>query len=110
MGVDLQPWMGQVGIAAASVGLFIAIGRSYINSISNRVKEVREQHAEHLKDLTASWEARLLDMRTRAEAWEAAATRREESARELAAGMARMESAMTQNLALLTAIRQGQPR
>lgn len=108
--MDLQPWMGQVGIAAASVALFIAIGRSYINSVSGRVKEVREQHAEHLKDLTTSWEARLTDMRTRAEAWEAAANRREESARELAAGMSRVESMMAQNLALLRAIREGQPR
>lgn len=102
--------MGQLGIGAASVALFIAIGRSYINSVASRVKEVREQHAEHLQALTTSWELRLTDMRTRAEAWEAAATRREESARELAAGMSRMESIMDQNLALLRAIREGQTR
>ena len=108
--MDLQPWMGQLGIGAASIVLFVAIGRSYIASVSSRVKEVREQSDAALEKLEKSWEARLTDMRTRAEAWEAAATRREESARELAAGMARMESMMTQNLALLRAIREGQPR
>jgi hypothetical protein len=108
--VDLQPWMGQLGIAGASVLLFIGLGRSYISTVANRVKEDREQHQLHLAKLTESWEARLADMRTRAEAWEAAANRREESARELAAGMSRVESMMAQNLALLRAIREGQPR
>lgn len=108
--MDLQPWMGQLGIAGASVLLFVVLGRSYINTVASRVKEDREQHRQHVAELTTSWEARLADMRTRAEAWEAAANRQTESARELAAGMSRVESMMAQNLALLRAIREGQPR
>jgi hypothetical protein len=106
--VDIEPWMGQLGIGAASVGLFIALGRSYIKTVANRVTEDREQHRHELDRLEKSWEARLTDMRQRAEAWEAAANRREESTKELTAGLTRVESVMAQNLQLLQAIREGQ--
>ena len=96
--MDLQPWMGQIGIAGASVALFVVLGRSYINTVASRVKEVSEAHKAELDRLEKSWEARLSDMRTRAEAWEAAANRQTESARELAAGMSRVESMMSQNV------------
>jgi C4-dicarboxylate-specific signal transduction histidine kinase len=100
--------MGQLGIAGATVVLWLALGRSYINSVASRVREVREQQQEALAKLEASWEARLADMRQRAEAWEAAANRREETGRELTAGLTRVESVMDQNIQLLRAIREGQ--
>lgn len=105
---DIQPWVSQLGIGAASVVLFVAIGRSYINSVSSRVKEDRERERLALVELKASWEARLADMRQRAEAWEAAANRREETGRELTAALTRVESVMDQNIQLLRAIREGQ--
>lgn len=104
----IEPWMGQLGIGAASIALFLAIGKSYINSVAARVKEVSAAHKAELDRLEKSWESRLADMRTRAEAWEAAANRREETARELVLGLSRVESVMEQNIALLTAIREGQ--
>jgi hypothetical protein len=100
--------MGQLGIGAASVGLFILLGRSYIQTVASRVREDRAQHQAEMDRLERSWEARLADMRQRAEGWEAAANRREESSRELTAGLTRVESVMAQNLALLQAIREGQ--
>jgi hypothetical protein len=105
---NLEPWMGQLGIAGATVILWLALGRSYINSVANRVSEVREQQKQAMDELKASWEARLADMRQRAEAWEAAANRREESGRELTAALTRVESVMAQNISLLQAIREGQ--
>jgi len=106
--VNIEPWMGQLGIGAASVILFVAVGRSYINSVASQVKEVREQQDKALKELRESWEARLQDMRERAEAWEAAHNRREETGRELAAALIRVESVMDQNIQLLRAIREEQ--
>jgi hypothetical protein len=106
--MDLEPWMGQIGIGAATVALFLTLGRSYINSVASRVREDRDQHKAEMDRLRESWEARLADMRTRAEAWEAAANRREESQRELTSALVRVETAMDQNLQILRAIREGQ--
>lgn len=105
--MDLQPWMGQLGIASASVALFILIGRSYINTVANRVKEITEAHEKEIARLTASWEARLTDMRERAEAWEAAANRSREAASELTAAVARVEAVGDTAVQLLRALREG---
>lgn len=105
--MSFEPWMGQLGIGAASVALFMAIGRSYIKSVAERVKEDRLAHKEELERLTGSWEARLADMRQRAEAWEAAHNRREASEKELVAALQRVESVMAQNIQILRALREG---
>jgi hypothetical protein len=106
--VDLQPWMGQLGIASASVVLFVLIGRSYINSVANRVKEITDAHERELARLTVLWEARLSDVRERAEAWEAAASRREEATQELTAAVTRVETVGETAIHLLRALREGQ--
>lgn len=81
--MDLQPWMGQVGMASALVGLLFLLGRTFINSIDRRVEEARKAHAAEIERLTAQHAIQLADMRERAVAWEAAANRREAAVTEL---------------------------
>lgn len=66
----MEPWLGQLTLGAAAVVLFVVVGRAFVTYVGKRVTEDRHQHAEELKRLTASWEARLEDQRTVSRSWE----------------------------------------
>lgn len=107
--MDLQPWMAQIGLGAAAVVLFITVGKSYINYIGKQLTEDRQQHREEIARLTASWEARLSDAVRRADAWETAAHRFEQAARESVENERKLTAGVGETaVALLTAIRNEQ--
>jgi hypothetical protein len=104
--MDLQPWMGQVGIAGASVGLLYLAMRAFIASVSSRVDQVRTDHAEEMARVTKQHERELQDMRERAQAWEATANRREAALSEALAQNARLQATGDTTVQLLRALRQ----
>lgn len=108
--VDLQPWMGQVGLAGALVGLLLLLGRTFIGSIDRRVKEVSEAHDAEMKRLTAQHAVQLADMRERAVSWEATANRREATVTELVAQNGKLQGAQDTAVQLLRALHQLQGR
>lgn len=75
--MDLQPWMGQVGVAGVLAGLLFLLGRTFIASVNTRVAERNAEHAAELERINRQHERELGDMRARAVAWEATANRRE---------------------------------
>lgn len=108
--MDLQPWMGQVGVAGALVGLLFLLGRTFINSIDRRVREAKEAHAAEIERLTAQHAIQLADMRERAVAWEATANRREATVTELVTQNAKLQGAQDTAVQLLRALHQAQGR
>lgn len=104
--MDLQPWMGQVGIAGASVALLTIAMRAFISSVSSRVAEVRADHEKELARVTTQHERELQDMRERAQAWEATANRREAALSEALAQNARLQATGDTTVQLLRALRQ----
>lgn len=104
--MDLQPWMGQVGIAGASVGLLYVAMRAFISSVGSRVAEIRADHEKELARVTAQHERELQDMRERAQAWEATATRREAALTESQAQTTRLLATGDTTVQLLRALRQ----
>lgn len=108
--MDLQPWMGQVGVAAALTILLIGLGKTFINHVAGQLREERTAHREEITRLTASWEARLADCSKQVTLWETAANRWQEAAlldREYAH---RLQGSTDTAVALLTAIREEQLR
>jgi hypothetical protein len=108
--VDLQPWMGQIGIAGASVLLFVILGKSYINHVASQVGTVRDAHEKELARLEAIWEARLADMRERANAWQATANRFEQASAEDRRQVDKLLVITETTEALVRAIKEGQGR
>lgn len=104
--MDLQPWMGQVGIAGASVGLLYVAMRAFITTVSSRVAEVRADYEKELARVTAQHERELRDMRERAQAWEATSSRREAALSEALAQNARLQATGDTTVQLLRALRQ----
>lgn len=104
--MDLQPWMGQVGIAGASVGLLFVAMRAFISSVSGQVDRARADHDKELGRVTAQHERELQDMRERAQAWEATANRREAALSEALAQTARLQATGDTTVQLLRALRQ----
>lgn len=103
--MDLQPWMGQVGIAGASVGLLYVAMRAFISSVSSRVAEIRADHEKELERVTKQHERELADMRERARAWEATADRREAALAEMMGQNARLLATGDTTVQLLRALR-----
>lgn len=108
--MDLQPWMGQVGVAGALVALLWLLGRTFINSIDRRVREARDAHDAEIKRLTAQHVTQLADMRERAVAWEATANRREATVTELVAQNGKLQGAQDTAVQLLKALHQAGAR
>lgn len=108
--MDLQPWMGQVGVAGALVALLLLLGRTFIRSIDRRVEEIRRDHAAEIERITAQHAVQLADMRERAVAWEATANRREATVTELVAQNSKLQGAQDTAVQLLRALHQAQGR
>lgn len=108
--MDPQPWMAQLGAAGVLSVLLITLGRSYINSVSTRIKELNEAHSVEITRLTASWEARLADAAKRADSWETAAHRWQEAGAEDRRQVDKLLEVNETTTALLRAIREEQLR
>lgn len=102
--------MGQAGVATALVGLLVLLGRTFIASIDRQVKETREAHTAEITRLTKQHERELTDMRERAAAWEATASRREATVNELVIQNGRLQGASDTAVQLLRALHQVQGR
>jgi hypothetical protein len=108
--VDLQPWMGQLGIGAAAVTLFLITGKSYINYIGKQLAEARDQQREELKRLTEIYDRILADTVKRADSWETAFTVSQVANREAVDQIRKLTQVTDTTVALLQAIRdQGHP-
>lgn len=103
--MDLAPWMGQLGLGAAAVVLFLTVGKSYINYISKQLSDERAAHQRELDRLTAVWEARLADAVKRGDAWETAANRHQQANLETTEQLRRVTPAVETTVSLLTALR-----
>lgn len=102
--MDLAPWMGQLGLGAAAVVLFLTVGKSYINYISRQRAEDKIAHREELERLTAVWEARLLDSVKRGDAWETAANRHQQANLETTEQLRRLTPAVETTVSILRAL------
>lgn len=110
--MDLAPWMGQLGLGAAAVVLFLAVGKSYINYISRQLTEERAAHDRELERrdkeidrLTGIWESRLSAEVTRANAWQTAAQRHQEANHETTEQLRRLTPLAETTVNLLLALR-----
>jgi len=110
--MDLAPWMGQLGLGAAAVILFLTVGKSYINYISRQLTEARAAHEKELERrdkeverLTAIWNDRLAAEVRRGDAWQTAAQRHQEANLETTEQLRRVTPAVETTVALLTALR-----
>lgn len=108
--MDLQPWMGQVGVAGALVALLYLLGRTFIGSIDRRVDEARVQHTAEIERMQAQHAIQLADLRERATAWEATANRREATVTELVQQNGKLQGAQDTAVQLLKALHQAQGR
>jgi hypothetical protein len=111
--VDLAPWMGQLGLGAAAVVLFLTVGKSYINYISRQLSDERAAHERELdrRDkeiarLTDLWNQRLAAEVKRGDAWETAANSHREANRESTEQLRKLTAVTETTVALLTAIRE----
>lgn len=106
----MEPWMGQVGVAGGLLALLLALGKAFIASIDRRVAERTAEHVAELARIKEQHERELADMRARAEAWEATATRRESTVNELVMQTGRLQGTSDTAVQLLRAIHQMQGR
>lgn len=103
--MELAPWMGQLGLGAAAVVLFLTVGKSYINYISQQLKDEREAHGKELDRLTAIWESRLTAEVARGDAWQTAAQRHQEANHETTEQLRRLTPLAETTVNLLMALR-----
>lgn len=104
--MNLDQILGQlVGLGGVG-GLLILLGRRFIASVDRQVTEARTAHAAELGRLTAQHERELRDMRERAQAWEAAANRREAALVEVLQQNGRLQANSETTVQLLRALRQ----
>lgn len=108
--MPLEPWMGQIGLAAASVALMLVIGRAFVAYISNQLTEARKAHERELERLTTLWEARIADAVKRGDSWETAANRWQEVALEGTRQVEKLTETNGLSISLLNAIREEQLR
>ncbi len=97
--------MGQLGLGAAAVTLFLITGRSYINYIGRQLTEAREQHRQEVERLTAVWERALSDAVKRGDSWETAAIKFEQSSREATEQVRKLTGIFDTAIGLLQAIK-----
>jgi hypothetical protein len=100
--------MGQLTIASSAILLFVLVGRAYIKSVSDQVKDVREASAAELARLTASWESRLTDQRDQAVAWRDTAIKAQQTNAELSDQVTSLLRITNTTEAIVRAIREGQ--
>lgn len=108
--MDLEPWMAQIGLGAASVTLFLLVGKSYVNYIGRQLQDQKTSHREELDRLTKSWEARLADATNAAAKWETAASRHLEAGIEDRRQVEKLLGANELIVSMLNAIREEQNR
>jgi hypothetical protein len=96
--------MGQLGLGAAAVTLFLITGKSYIKYIGTQLTEARQQHKEEIERLTAVWERMLADAVKRGDSWETAAHRFEQYGREATEQVKELSITTDTAVALLKAI------
>jgi hypothetical protein len=104
----MEPWMGQVGVAGALVGLLVLLGRTFIASVDRRVTETRVAHEAEIQRLIDQHKRELGDMRERAISWETAANRREATVNELVIQNGRLQGTSDTAVQLLKALHQVQ--
>jgi len=102
--------MGQVGIAGILAALLLTIGKTFIASVDRRVTERQAEHVAELERIRQQHERELGDMRERAQAWEATATRREATINELVMQTGRLQGTSDTAVQLLRAIHAMQGR